>query len=344
MRIEDFDYDLPEALIAQHPVEPRDASRLMVMDRASGEISHHIFHEITQFLDERDFLIFNDTRVIPARIYGSRRPDGGGKAEVLLLRPMADGKWEALVRPGRKLRPGSEVFFGHGQGRILLGETTEFGGRIICFPDMTAAEMDAAIHRWGEMPLPPYIHEPLADKERYQTVYAKEEGSAAAPTAGLHFTPELLERLRQQGVKTGFLTLHVGLGTFRPVTTERIEDHQMHSEFYRIGDTLAEAVNRHRAAGGRIIAVGTTSVRALESAADADGHLPAKQGWTDIFITPGYRFKIIDGIITNFHLPRSTLLMLISALAGRERILAAYREAVQEKYRFFSFGDAMLIR
>lgn len=344
MRVEEFDYELPESLIAQHPAEPRDSSRLMLLDRENGGVEHRLFGEILDLLTEKDFLIFNDTRVIPARLHASRHLDGSGQAEVLLLRPLPEGRWEALVRPGRKLRPGSEVYLGQEGFRIRIEAVTDFGGRIVSFPELSAAEMDAAIHRWGEMPLPPYIHEPLADKERYQTVYAREEGSAAAPTAGLHFTPELLEKLRQKGVQTGFLTLHVGLGTFRPVMAETTEEHQMHSEFYRISEELADAVNTHRQAGGRIIAVGTTSVRALESAADSSGHLPATQGWTDIFITPGYRFKLIDGIITNFHLPKSTLLMLISALAGREKVMAAYREAVEKEYRFFSFGDAMFIR
>ncbi|HOQ24201.1 MAG TPA: tRNA preQ1(34) S-adenosylmethionine ribosyltransferase-isomerase QueA [Bacillota bacterium] len=343
MRVADFDYELPEELIAQHPLKQRDASRLLVLDKKTGAVTHRVFAEIVDCLTPQDFLVFNDTRVIPARIMCSRHQDGTGQAEVLLLRPLEDGRWEALVRPGRKLRPGAEVFFGDG-GRIRMEETTDFGGRIVSFPDMDQAAAKQAIYRHGEMPLPPYIHEKLTDKERYQTVYAREEGSVAAPTAGLHFTPELLAKLKAKGVPMGFVTLHVGLGTFRPVMVENVEEHTMHAEFYRVEEELAAAINAHRARGGRVVAVGTTSVRSLESAAAPDGSLRACQGWTDIFITPGYRFKVIDALITNFHLPKSTLLMLVSALAGRERILAAYREAVQERYRFFSFGDAMFIR
>lgn len=343
MRVDDFDYNLPEDRIAQHPLERRDASRLLVLDKNTGAVQHRTFAAILDYLTPQDFLVFNDTRVIPARIMCSRHEDGSGRAEVLLLSQLDDGRWEALVRPGRKLRPGTEVYFGNG-GRILIEEKTAFGGRIISFPGADPADARAAIRRFGEMPLPPYIHEKLDDQERYQTVYAREEGSAAAPTAGLHFTPELLEKLQAKGVPMGFVTLHVGLGTFRPVMVENLEEHTMHSEFYRVEGSLAAAINTHREQGGRVVAVGTTSVRSLESAADDTGKLQACQGWTDIFITPGYRFKVIDELITNFHLPKSTLLMLVSALAGRERVLAAYREAVEEDYRFFSFGDAMFIR
>lgn len=344
MRVDEFDYNLPESLIAQHPIEQRDASRLMILRRDTGTIEHRRFSDIIDYLSEKDFLVFNDTRVIPARLRCSRYVDGRGEAEILLLRPMAGGRWEALVRPGRKLRPGSRVYFGDQRLPIAILESTDFGGRIVAFEDISEEAAQSAIHRWGEMPLPPYIHSPLSEGERYQTVYAREEGSAAAPTAGLHFTAELLEKIRDKGVPMGFLTLHVGLGTFRPVLVEKTEDHQMHAEFYRVSAELADSIKRHREQGGRVIAVGTTSLRTLESAVDAEGQLHPGEGWTDIFITPGYAFKVVDALITNFHLPRSTLMMLVSALAGRDHIMEAYRCAVKEEYRFFSFGDAMFIR
>jgi S-adenosylmethionine:tRNA ribosyltransferase-isomerase len=344
MRIDEFDFYLPEELIAQHPLEERDASRLMVLDRHTGAICHQTFSEITGLLSEQDFLVFNDTKVIPARLNCFRRLDKTGESELLLLRPLTAGRWEALVRPGRKLKPGVSVYLGDDCQRIKIEEITDFGGRIISFPDLSIEAVNQLIHQYGVMPLPPYIKEPLADGDRYQTVYAREEGSAAAPTAGLHFTSDLMSAIERKGVKIGFVTLHVGLGTFRPVMAETIEEHQMHAEFYRINEELALAVNAHRAKGGRIIAVGTTSVRTLESAVDPSGQLVSGQGWTDIFITPGYRFKVVDGLITNFHLPRSTLLMLVSAMAGKDHIMHAYEEAIKEKYRFFSFGDAMFIK
>lgn len=344
MRVDDFDYHLPEELIAQDPLVQRDTSRLMVLNRQTGHIDHRRFSDIVDYLTEDDFLVFNDTRVIPARLRCSRRQDGSGEAEVLLLRPISEGRWEALVRPGRKLRPGSHVYLGEERLPIAILEYTDFGGRIVAFEELSEEAVREAIHRWGEMPLPPYIHHALTQDERYQTVYSHEEGSAAAPTAGLHFTPELLDKLRDKGVSLGFLTLHVGLGTFRPVMVETTEEHRMHAEYYRISPELAAAVNSHRRKGGRIVAVGTTSLRTLESALDKDGRLVAGEGWTDIFITPGYAFKVVDALITNFHLPRSTLLMLVSALAGREHILKAYEVAVRERYRFFSFGDAMFIQ
>lgn len=344
MRVDEFDYELPEQLIAQHPLGKRDASRLMVLDRSQGTIEHRRFEDILEYLTEKDFLVFNDTRVIPARLKCARRMDGSGEAEVLLLRPLTEGRWEALVRPGRKLRPGSYVYLGDDRLPIAIMDSTDFGGRIISFEGMSDEAIREAIQRWGEMPLPPYIHSTLAEGERYQTVYAREEGSAAAPTAGLHFTPELLEKLRAKGVRTGFLTLHVGLGTFRPVMVDTTEEHHMHAEFYRVSNELAEAIEHHREHGGRVVAVGTTSLRTLESAADEEGGLKPGEGWTDIFITPGYAFKVTDALITNFHLPRSTLLMLVSALAGRDQIMKAYTTAVLEEYRFFSFGDAMFIR
>ena len=344
MRVDEFDLHLPEKLIAQHPLEKRDASRLMVLDRSTGAILHRTFHEIIELLSEQDFLVFNDTKVIPARLNCYRRPDKTGDSELLLIRPLADGRWEALARPGRKLRPGVSVYLGDDCQRIKIEDITDFGGRIISFPDLSTEDVDQLIHRHGKMPLPPYIKEPLADGTRYQTVYAREEGSAAAPTAGLHFTSDLMKDLERKGVKIGFVTLHVGLGTFRPVKVETVEEHKMHAEFYRVGDELASAINAHRAKGGRVIAVGTTSIRTLESAADPGGQLSPGQGWTDIFITPGYRFRVVDGLITNFHLPRSTLLMLVSAMAGKDHIIHAYKEAVEEEYRFFSFGDAMFIK
>ena len=338
MKLSDFMYDLPEARIAQTPVEPRDHSRLMVIHRDTGEIEHRHFYDIIDYLNPGDCLVVNETRVIPARLYGERPT--GGACEVLLLKQLGPKRWETLVRPGKKLKPGAEVIFGDGRLRCRVMESTEAGGRIVEFE--CEGSFEAALDALGEMPLPPYIHEKLADRDRYQTVYARQDGSAAAPTAGLHFTPGLMDRIRQKGVDIVPVLLHVGLGTFRPVKAENIEEHEMHSEYFEVTQEAADRVNAARARGGRIIAVGTTSVRTLESAAEG-GRLVPKRGDTSIFIKPGYRFQLVDALITNFHLPGSTLLMLVSALYDRERILAAYREAVQQEYRFFSFGDAMLI-
>ncbi len=340
MKLANFDFHLPEELIAQRPVEPRDASRLFVVNRQGGAFEHRRFRDIIEYLRPGDALVVNETRVMPARLFGKREGTGGA-IEVLLLKRVDRDRWETLVRPGRKARPGQRILFGD---RMLIGtvlETTEVGGRIIEFT--YEGIFEEVLDRLGQMPLPPYIHEQLEDPERYQTVYAKERGSAAAPTAGLHFTPELLERIRAKGVELHKLLLHVGLGTFRPVQTEEIEEHKMHAEFYAISPETAAALNRIRSGGGRIVAVGTTSVRTLETVAAEDGTIRPGEGWTDIFIYPGYRFKAVDALITNFHLPKSTLLMLVSAFASRELILKAYEEAVRERYRFFSFGDAMLI-
>ena len=340
MKTSDFLYELPEALIAQTPVEPRDHSRLMVIDREKGTLAHRRFYDIQSELRPGDVLVVNDTRVIPARLLGHL--PGGGACEILLLKQIGPKRWETLVRPGKKLRAGREVVFGDGMLRANIVSDTDAGGRVVDFA--CAGTMEAALDALGEMPLPPYIHERLEDKERYQTVYAREQGSAAAPTAGLHFTPELLQKIRAMGVLVVPVLLHVGLGTFRPVKAENVEDHVMHSEFYRVTREAADAINQARAQGGRVIATGTTSVRTLESVADENGLLREASGWTNIFITPGYRFKCVDALITNFHLPGSTLLMLISAFMGKEHALAAYETAVKEQYRFFSFGDAMFIR
>lgn len=336
----EFDFDLPTDLIAQEPVTPRDHSRLMVLGRLSGGLEHHRFYELTDFLRPGDCLVLNDTRVLPARLIG-RKKQGTARAEILLLRPLGGNRWEVLCRPGRRLHPGTEVVFGRGEMVGRLGREVGEGVREAVFE--YEGDFQELLDKFGRMPLPPYINRDLDDRERYQTVYSRESGSAAAPTAGLHFTAELLETVRKKGVLVEFLTLHVGLGTFRPVQTDRIEDHKMHAEFYCLSPEAAERINRCRSSGGRIFAVGTTAVRTLETLAGEDGKLRCGSGWTDIFIFPGYRFKCIDAIITNFHLPRSTLLMLVSAFAGRERILRAYRLAVEQRYRFFSFGDAMLI-
>lgn len=340
MKRTDFYYELPEELIAQDPLADRSSSRLLVLDRKSGAVSHHVFREITDYLREGDCLVINDTKVIPARLIGSKLGTGA-KIEVLLLKRKENNVWETLVKPGRKVKPGAKISFGDG---LLVGEVVDIveeGNRLIRFS--FEGIFEEILDRLGQMPLPPYITHQLQDKNRYQTVYAKHTGSAAAPTAGLHFTPELLEEIKKSGIEIARVTLHVGLGTFRPVKADEITDHHMHAEFYQINEEAAKKINRAREAGNRVICVGTTSCRTVESAADERGHLEAKSGWTDIFIYPGYKFKILDGLITNFHLPESTLIMLVSALAGRENVLAAYEEAVKERYRFFSFGDAMLI-
>ena len=339
MKTSDFHFELPPELIAQTPLDRRDASRLLVLDRETGKREHRHFYELPEYLNPGDCLVMNDSRVLPARLIGRRLP-GGGASEILLLADRGNGRWECLVRPGRKLRPGAVVDFGDGLLRATIESEAADGNRIVRF-DYEGVFLEV-LERLGEMPLPPYIHEKLEDRERYQTVYSRELGSAAAPTAGLHFTPELLKQLEEKGVRLCWLTLHVGLGTFRPVKEENILDHEMHSEFCVIPEETARIINETRAAGGRIVSVGTTTCRTLESFAKADGSVEAKSGWTEIFIYPGYRFKCVDALITNFHLPESTLLMLVSAFAGRERVLEAYREAVEMKYRFFSFGDCCL--
>ena len=341
MKTSDFYYDLPEELIAQDPLEDRSSSRLLVLDKKTGETEHHVFREIVDYLDPGDCLVINDTKVIPARLIGAKE-ETGAKIEVLLLKRGADDVWETLVKPGRKARPGTRISFGDG---LLTGEVMDIvdeGNRLIHFE--YEGIFEEILDRLGQMPLPPYITHQLKDKDRYNTVYAEHPGSAAAPTAGLHFTPELLEKIKNKGVDIAHVTLHVGLGTFRPVKVDDVENHHMHSEFYMIDETAAEKINRAKENGKRVICVGTTSCRTIESAADENGRLKACSGWTDIFIYPGYQFKILDALITNFHLPESTLVMLVSALAGREHVLAAYEEAVKERYRFFSFGDAMFIR
>ena len=341
MKTSDFYYDLPQELIAQTPLDKRDTSRLMTLDRATGAVEHHHFYELPDFLNPGDCLILNNSRVLPARLLGQRLP-GGGACEILLLIDRGDKVWECLVRPGKKMRPGARVSFGNGELTAEIVGEVEGGNRLVRF-DYEGIFLEV-LERLGKMPLPPYIKEELQDQERYQTVYSKVLGSAAAPTAGLHFTPELLEKIASKGIGIGYVTLHVGLGTFRPVKEEEITDHEMHSEFCTIPQETADLINRTKAGGGRCICVGTTSCRTLESWAAEDGHMEAKAGWTNIYIYPGYRFKVMDGLVTNFHLPESTLIMLVSAFAGREQVLAAYAEAVKERYRFFSFGDAMFLR
>ena len=340
MNVKDYDYDLPEELIAQDPLEDRSSSRLMVLDRQTGDVEHRHFTDILEYLHPGDCLVINNTKVIPARLFGVKE-DTQAKIEVLLLKRKENDIWETLVKPGKKCKVGTVISFGDG---ILTGEVVDIvdeGNRLIQFH--YDGIFEEILDQLGEMPLPPYITHKLQDKNRYQTVYAKHEGSAAAPTAGLHFTKELLQQVQDAGVKIAHVTLHVGLGTFRPVKVEDVTQHHMHSEFYVVEEDQAKLINDTKAAGGRVIAVGTTSCRTLESATGEDGILKAGSGWTEIFIYPGYRFKMIDGLITNFHLPESTLVMLVSALAGKEHIMAAYEEAVREKYRFFSFGDAMMI-
>ena len=341
MKRQDFYYDLPEELIAQDPLKDRSSSRLLVLDKESGAVSHHVFREITDYLEAGDCLVINDTKVIPARLIGSKIGTNA-KIEILLLKRKENNVWETLVKPGKKAKIGTRISFGDG---LLVGEVidiVEEGNRLVQFT--FDGIFEEILDQLGQMPLPPYITHQLEDKDRYNTVYAAHSGSAAAPTAGLHFTPELLEEIQKKGVDIARVTLHVGLGTFRPVKVDEITDHHMHSEFYQIGEEAAEKINRAKENGHRVICVGTTSCRTIESAADENGHMEAKSGWTEIFIYPGYRFKVLDCLITNFHLRESTLIMLVSALAGREHVLAAYEEAVKERYRFFSFGDAMLIR
>ena len=336
----DFYFDLPEELIAQTQLKDRSASRLLVLDKKTGEVQHKVFRDIVDMINPGDCLVINETKVLPARLIGARK-DTGSRVEILLLKRNEDDTWETIVYPGKKARPGHVIEFGNGLLEAEIVKVLDDGNRIVKF--RYEGIFEELLDKLGEMPLPPYIHEKLEDKNRYQTVYAKNEGSAAAPTAGLHFTPELMDQLKNKGVNIARLTLHVGLGTFRPVKEDDIMDHKMHSEFYMIDKENADPINSTREKGGRIITVGTTSTRTLESIADENGHIEACSGWTDIFIYPGYKFKIVDNLITNFHLPESTLIMLVSALAGRENVLNAYKTAVEEKYRFFSFGDAMFI-
>ncbi len=340
MRKEDFYFDLPEELIAQDPLEDRSSSRLLVLDKDTGKMEHHVFREVIDYLEEGDCLVINDTKVLPARLIGSR-VGTDAKIEVLLLKRMENDVWETLVKPGKKAKVGTKISFGDG---LLIGEVVDIveeGNRLVKFE--YEGIFEEVLDQLGQMPLPPYITHQLQDKNRYQTVYAKHTGSAAAPTAGLHFTPELLKKIEEKGVNIASVTLHVGLGTFRPVKVENILEHHMHSEFYQISAESAEKINRAKDSGKRVICVGTTSCRTVESAADENGRLRETSGWTEIFIYPGYKFKVLDCLITNFHLPESTLVMLVSALAGREHVLAAYKEAIKERYRFFSFGDAMML-
>ena len=339
MKTSDFWYDLPEELIAQTPLQKRDTSRLMVLDKVTGEVTHKHFYDIIDYLQPGDCLVMNDSRVLPARLLG-HRPTGGA-VEVLLLRDLGDKCWECLCKPGRKMQPGNEVIFGNGELTATVKAVREDGNRVVEFH--YEGIFLEVLERLGKMPLPPYIKEELQDQERYQTVYSREVGSAAAPTAGLHWTKELLEKAREKGVKTAFVTLHVGLGTFRPVKAENILEHHMHAELCMMGEETARLLNETKASGGRVICVGTTSCRTLESLVNEDGSFEARSKWTEIFIYPGYTFKAMDGLITNFHLPESTLVMLVSAFAGKDHVMAAYTEAVKERYRFFSFGDAMTI-
>lgn len=338
MLLADFDYELPEELIAQRPHEPRDGSRLIVLNKETGKLAHRHFYDVPGFLESGDTLIFNDTKVLPARLIGIKR-ETGAKIEVFLLNRKNGDDWEVLVKPGKRARPGAVIRFSDELSCEIIA-ATDFGGRIARFSYQGIFE--ELLDRLGDTPLPPYIKEKLADKDRYQTVYARFSGSAAAPTAGLHFTPELMQEIADKGVHLGYVTLHVGLGTFRPVNVEQITEHVMHSEYYSVPEATAQLINRTRERGRRVIAVGTTAIRTLETAG-AGGKVAAGSGWTNIFIYPGYQFNMIDGLITNFHLPKSTLLMLVSAFAGRDAVMAAYREAIERRYRFFSFGDAMLI-
>ena len=341
VKVEDFDFHLPEELIAQTPLENRSESRLMVLDKEGGSMDHIRFKQITDYLEKGDCLVLNDTRVLPARLFGQKE-DTGANIEVLLLKQEDGDKWETLVKPAKRIRVGTEIVFGDGKLKATCVDLKEHGGRILEFT--YEGIFYEVLDELGEMPLPPYIRERLEEQDRYQTVFAKERGSAAAPTAGLHFTEELLDELREKGVHIAFITLHVGLGTFRPVSVDTIEEHDMHAEFYQVSEGTARLLNEVRANGGRIVTVGTTSTRTLETIASKHGTFVEENGWTNIFIYPGYEFKGIDGLITNFHLPKSTLIMLVSAFAGQESVMHAYETAVKEKYRFFSFGDAMLIK
>ena len=340
MKTSDFFYELPEELIAQDPLEDRTASRLLVLDRKTDKLEHKIFSDVIDYLKPGDCLVINNTRVIPARLIGEKE-DTGGKVEILLLKRRENDIWESLVKPGKKLRPGARVTFGDGRLKAEILEIAEEGNRLVKF--YYEGIFEEILDSLGEMPLPPYITHKLEDKEMYQTVYARFDGSAAAPTAGLHFTNELLEKIRQKGIKIASITLHVGLGTFRPVKVEDVNNHHMHTEWYEVNKEAADIINETKKNGGRVICVGTTSCRTIESVADENGLMSAKTGETDIFIYPGYKFKVMDGLITNFHLPESTLVMLVSAFAGKERVLSAYETAVKERYRFFSFGDAMIL-
>lgn len=341
LKVDLFDFHLPEELIAQTPLEQRDASRLMVLNKETGSVKHHMFHDLLDYVQEGDCLVLNDTRVLPARLFGTKE-DTGANIEVLLLKQTQGDTWETLVKPAKRVKEGTVISFGDGRLTAVCKETSDQGRRLLEFN--YEGIFYEVLEQLGEMPLPPYIKERLDDQERYQTVFAREQGSAAAPTAGLHFTEEMLEQLKEKGVHIAFLTLHVGLGTFRPVSVDDLEEHDMHSEFYQVSEGTAALLNSVREKGGRIISVGTTSTRTLETiATEHNGKFVASSGWTNIFIFPGYEFKAIDGMITNFHLPKSTLIMLVSALAGRENVISAYEQAVAEKYRFFSFGDAMLI-
>lgn len=340
MKTSDFFYDLPEELIAQDPLEDRTASRLLVLNRETGAVEHKIFSDVIDYLNEGDCLVINNTRVIPARLIGEKEGTGG-KVEVLLLKRRANDVWETLVKPGKKLRPGARVTFGDGRLKAEILEIAEEGNRLVRF--YYEGIFEEILDSLGEMPLPPYITHKLEDKEMYQTVYAKYDGSAAAPTAGLHFTKELLNKIEEKGIKIASITLHVGLGTFRPVKVDDVNNHHMHTEWYEVNAEAADIINETKRNGGRVVCVGTTSCRTIESVADENGYMKAKTGETDIFIYPGYKFKVMDGLITNFHLPESTLVMLVSAFAGKENVLAAYETAVKERYRFFSFGDAMIL-
>ncbi|ACO84715.1 tRNA preQ1(34) S-adenosylmethionine ribosyltransferase-isomerase QueA [Clostridium botulinum] len=341
MKVKDFDFYLPEELIAQHPMEKRDEARLLVLDKKTGGIEHKIFKDILDYLTPNDCLVLNNTRVLPARLIGAKE-ETGGKMEFLLLKRKEKDVWETLVKPGKRAQIGARFIFGNGELKAEVIGMGEEGSRIVKF--YYEGIFEEILDQLGQMPLPPYIKEKLDDKEMYQTVYSKEEGSAAAPTAGLHFTEELLKKIKEKGVKLAFLTLHVGLGTFRPVKVENIQEHVMHSEYYKMDKETAEIINDTKEKGGRVIAVGTTSCRTLETIGDIEGKVREQSGWTDIFIYPGYKYKVVDALITNFHLPQSTLLMLVSALAGRDNIMNAYNVAVEKEYRFFSFGDAMFIK
>lgn len=341
MKVSDFDFYLPEELIAQCPLKERDSSRFMVVDRKTGEIEHKVFHDVIDYLEKGDTLVLNNTRVMPARLIGEKE-ETGGKIEFLLLKRIEGDKWECLAKPGKKAKVGAMFTFGEGKLKAVVREIDLEGNRVIEF--IYNGIFEEILDELGQMPLPPYIHEKLDDRERYQTVYSKEKGSAAAPTAGLHFTEDLLEKIREKGVNIAFVTLHVGLGTFRPVKVESIDEHIMHSEYYELDEENAKIINDTKKRGNRVIAVGTTSTRTLETIGNENGEVRAQSGWTNIFIFPGYKFNIVDALITNFHLPESTLIMLVSALAGKENIMNAYKKAVEEKYRFFSFGDSMFIR